>query len=94
MQRTFRITYIRTVYSDVDVAAEDCYEAEGLFEAMAAALPEKLDQGASLIKPRYRIVDVVAVDDATGKQANGRPATAMGATACATVRSYIVEPAA
>ncbi len=94
MQRTFRVTYIRTVYSEVDVAAEDCHEAEGLFEAMAAALPEKLDQRAALIAPRYRIVDVVAVDGATGKQANGRPATATGAAECAMVRPHIVEPAA
>lgn len=94
MQRRFRITYIRTVYSEVDIAAEDCHEAEGVFEAVAATLPEMLDQRDALIKPQYRIVDVVAVDDGTGKQANGRPATAMGAAACATVRPYIVEPAA
>lgn len=61
MHHRFRITYVRTAYCEIDVDAEDCRAAEGLFEEMAAAVPEALERRIALTKPRYRIVDIAAL---------------------------------
>jgi hypothetical protein len=58
---TFRITYARTSYMEIDVDAEDCREAEARFEALAAAEPVACERGEALTVPRYRVVDVTVI---------------------------------
>lgn len=94
MPRMFRITYIRTAYCEIDIAAEDCHEAEGRFEAIAAALPEELDQRVALIKPQHRIVDVVAADDVDRQPTDGRQQARVMDAARAAGHSRAIKPAA
>ena len=58
----FRVTYVRTAYMEIEIAAQDSREAEARFEQLAAAEPFACDYGSTLADPRYRIVDVVPVD--------------------------------
>jgi hypothetical protein len=64
MQQTFRVTYARTSYMEIELSAEDCHDAERLFEAIATAEPLICERGKTVIKPNYRIVDVVETADA------------------------------
>ncbi|HZS85703.1 MAG TPA: hypothetical protein VFA50_22740 [Stellaceae bacterium] len=61
MPQSFRITYLRSVYGELEVAAESGGEAAALFEAVAASDREPLEPGLALTKPRYRILDIVAI---------------------------------
>jgi hypothetical protein len=63
MQHTFRITYVRTSYMEMELMAEDCRDAERRFEAIATADPLVCEGGNAVIRPQYRIVDVVEKDD-------------------------------
>ena len=63
MQHTFRITYVRTSYMEMELGAEDCRDAERRFEAIALADPLVCERGNTVIGPHYRIVDVVESDN-------------------------------
>lgn len=63
MRRMFRITYVRIVYSEIDIEADSHRDAEGQFEVAAVADTEALERGAAVTRPQYRIVDVVADDE-------------------------------
>lgn len=68
MHHRFRVTYVRTAYCEIDVDAENCRAAEGLFEEMAAALPGELEQGSALTRPRYCIVDIAPLTETSEKR--------------------------
>jgi cytochrome c553 len=59
---SFRVTYMRTSYMELDVAADDCREAAMKFEALAASKPLVCEHGDTLALPRFHLVDVFAVD--------------------------------
>ena len=69
----FRITYVRTTYMEMEVAARDTSEAEARFEQLAAAKPFVCDDGRTLTAPRYRIVDVVPVDAQVAAPSSAEP---------------------
>ena len=64
MQQTFRVTFARTSYMEIELSAEDGHDAERMFEAIATAEPLICERGKTVVKPHYRIVDVAEAADA------------------------------
>ncbi len=58
--RRFRVSYLRTAYMAIDIAAETADEAWARLETLAACEPLACDCGERLGPPRYRVIDVIA----------------------------------
>lgn len=60
----YRITYVRSSYMEMEIAAEDSREAEARFNILAASRSSACEWGDPLMAPHYRIVDVTGVEPA------------------------------